>query len=97
MTDPDFQPELTDDQRQILLIVLNFYRENQSWPKYRWLNQFAFVQLELDFDGVFATIPPGHVLSEPVSWQSRPVTADTAISLTLRGVASVGAERRSAQ
>jgi predicted nucleotide-binding protein len=86
------QQELTDDQRQILLIVLNFYRENQSWPKYRWLNQFAFVQLELDFDEVFATIPPGHVLPEPVSWQSRPVTADTAISLTLRGVASVGAE-----
>ena len=92
MTDPDFQLELTDDQRQILLLVLNFFRENRSWPSYRWLNQFAFVQLELDFDEVFATIPPGHVLPEPVSWQSRPVTADTAISLTLRGVASVGAE-----
>lgn len=88
----DSQQELTDDQRQILLIVLNFYRENRSWPSYRWLNQFAFVQLELNFDEVFATIPPGHVLPEPMSWQSRPVTADTAISLTLRGVASVGAE-----
>ena len=92
MSDDDPQSELTDDQRQILLIVLNFYRENRTWPSYRWLNQFAFVQLEMDFDEVFATIPSGHVLPEPVSWQSRPLSADTDVSLTLRGVASVGAE-----
>lgn len=89
----DSEPELTGDQRQILLIVINYFRANQSWPTYRWLNQFTFVQLNLDLDDVFATIPPGFVLPEPVSWQARTPSADADVSLTLRGVASVGAER----
>jgi predicted nucleotide-binding protein len=92
MNDRDLQSQLTDDQRQLLLLILNFFRENCSWPTYRWLNQFSFVQLNLDIADVFAAISPGHVLPEPVSWQSRPVTAETAVSLTLRGVASVGAD-----
>jgi hypothetical protein len=37
MSDGDRKSELTDDHRQILLIVLNFFRENRPWPTYRWL------------------------------------------------------------
>ncbi len=89
----DSEPELTSDQHQILLIVINYFRANHSWPTYRWLNQFTFVQLNLDLDNVFATIPPGFVLPEPVSWHARTPSADADVSLTLRGVASVGADR----
>jgi hypothetical protein len=89
----DAEPELTEDQQQVLRIVINYFRANHSWPTYRWLNQFTFVQLGLDLDDVFESIPPGYILPEPVSWQGRTLTADTNIALTLRGAVSVNAER----
>src|ERR1700739_2243043 len=89
----EFEHELDDDQQQVLLIALNYFQANHSWPTYRWLNQFSFVQLNLDLDHVFASMPAGYMLPEPVSWQGRPLPADTKISLTLRGVLSVGADR----
>jgi hypothetical protein len=37
-------PAVDANQRTVLDLVLAYYRENRSWPSYRWLNQLLFVE-----------------------------------------------------
>jgi len=91
MADDPLDRPLTDDQRQVLRIIFEFFRAQRQWPNYRWLNQFVFVQDNLELDPIINTMPPGYVLPEP-SVQAGGLR-DSTVSLTLRAMVTLAADR----
>ena len=83
-------PQLTGDQRQVLTIILEFFLENRRWPTYRWLDQIAYVEHTLEFESVYAGLPPGLVLppADPLRGGPRP---EGTLSLTLSAIIALEA------
>ena len=85
------RPPLTEEQRQVIRIIFEFFREQRQWPNYRWLNQFVFVQNNLELDPIINAMPPGYVLPEP---SVQPLgLRDSTVSLTLRAIVTLAADR----
>jgi len=82
--------ELNDGQRKVLRLVLEFVQSNIQWPSYRWLNQVAFVQLGLEFDPLYESMPSGFVLPDPQRRAVMVLPPDNPISVTLRAVVILG-------
>jgi hypothetical protein len=77
---------LNDEQRKIMLLVLDSFRSNPTWPTYRWLNQIAFVEHDLEFDSVYKTLPPRAVLPDPARRINTIWRPEDEVSLTLNGL-----------
>lgn len=92
MNDVESLPELNEDQRRVLELVLTFFRENLRWPTYRWLNQLLYVEYERDFDELFASMPPRLLLPEAASLARVGSSPEGKVSLTLCGLACLGGE-----
>ena len=84
------QPQVTGDQRKILRLVLEFFQSNSQWPTYRWLNQVAFVQLGLEFDPIYESMPSGFILPDPRRRVIAVLPPDNPIKLTLRALVPLG-------
>jgi hypothetical protein len=87
MIDP---AQLTDDQRKVLGVVLESFQSNTQWPTYRWLNQIVFVQLGLEFDPLYESMPSGFVLPNPQRRVIAVLPPDNPIKLTLRALVALG-------
>lgn len=81
--------QLTDDQRKVLHVVLESFRANRQWPAYRWLNQIVFVQLGLEFDPLYESMPSGFLLPDPQRKIIAALPPDNPIKLTLRGLVAL--------
>lgn len=82
--------ELTDDHQKILRVVLESFRSNRQWPTYRWLNQIVFIQLGLEFDPLYESMPSGLVLPDPQRRLVNVLPPDNPVALTLRALAALG-------
>ena len=71
-------------------VVLESFRSNRQWPTYRWLNQIVFVQLGLEFDPLYDSMPPGLVLPDPNRRFITVLPPENAIKLTLRAFVALG-------
>lgn len=91
MGEEAFDRPLTGDQHHVLGVIFEFFREHRQWPNYRWLNQFVFVQDKLELDPVFNAMPPGYVLPDPSVQPAG--SRDTTVSLTLRAIVTLAADR----
>lgn len=81
---------LSDGQRKLLLLILDSFRSNQRWPTYRWLNQIAFVEYDLEFDAIYEALPRRVVLPDPARRATAIWRPEDEVSLTLRGLALLG-------
>ena len=86
-------PVVDADQRTVLDLVLAYYRENRSWPSYRWLNQRLFVQHKQELDALFANMPPGLLLPDASARGGAGPRPDGDVSLTLLGLVTVEANQ----
>ncbi len=92
MNDLESQPQLSEDQRRVLELVLAFFHQHLRWPTYRWLNQLLYVEYRRDFDELFTSMPPGLMLPDVSSRAMVGARPEGEVSLTLRGLARLGAE-----
>ena len=92
MNDLESQPQLAEDQRRVLDLVLTFFHQHLRWPTYRWLNQLLYVEYKRDFDELFTSMPPGLMLPDASSRARVGARPEGEVSLTLRGLACLGAE-----
>jgi predicted nucleotide-binding protein len=92
VSDLESQPQLGEAQHRVLELVLAFFHQHLRWPTYRWLNQLLYVEYKHDLDELFTSMPPGLLLPDASSRARVGTRPEGEVSLTLRGLACVGAE-----